>query len=314
MTGPLLIDTDPGCDDALALLLALDYDGLAVVGVTTIFGNATVDATTRNARSILELLERTDVPVARGCQEPFLVPVDTAEHIHGDGGIRGELPAPTPATAPVDVPAAQFIVDMAREYEGELTLATLGRLTNVAVALALEPELPSMLDDVLIMGGSAFTAGNVTPLASANFYGDPHAARKVVRATDPTVVGLDVTQYATLPAEWIESIPRTTPLGESVYQWLTYYPQDVLDQYGIETAAMHDAMAIAALVDDSLLETESHYIDVGSDAGPAQGALLCDAHDTQNEPPNGEVALQVDVDRYRRIVTDAVDRAVTSQS
>jgi len=310
MAQPLLIDTDPGCDDALAILLALEHDDLDVVGLTTIFGNSTTEATTRNARSILELLDRTDVPVAEGCSEPFLVPLDTAEHIHGEGGVKGELPAPTSATSPVDAHAAQFIVDVAREYEGELTLATIGRLTNVALALALEPDLPSMLDEVYIMGGSVFTAGNMTPLASANLYGDPHAARKAVEETHPTIVGLDVTQHSTLPAEWIESIPRDTALGESIYQWVTYYSQDVLDRYDIETAAIHDAMAIAALVDDSVLETEPYYVEVGSDAGPAQGALICDARNTQNEPPNGNVALEADVERYRQIVIDAVERTL----
>lgn len=312
MARPLLIDADPGCDDALAILMALEAEGLDVVGLTSIFGNSTTENTTRNARAILELFERQDVPVARGCRDPFLVDLDTAEHIHGTGGISGDLPQPTAATAPVDAHAAQFIVDAAREHDGDLVLAPLGRLTNVALALAIEPDLPSMLADVWIMGGSVFTPGNMTPLASANFYGDPHAARKVIRAMEPTIVPLDVTEESTLPPEWIEAIPRESARGESVYQWTTYYPEEILDQYDIETGAIHDAMVIAGLIDDAVLETEPHYVQVGSDAGPAQGALVVDARGIQDEPPNAAVAFEVDADLYREVVIEAVDAALAA--
>jgi len=307
---PLLIDTDPGCDDALALAFALEHPALDVVGVTSIFGNASTADTTRNARSILELFDRTDVPVAAGADEPLLADLDTAEHIHGPGGIKGDLPDPTPATEPVDAHAAQFIVDQAREHGSDLTLAAVGRLTNVALALALEPDLPDLLDEILIMGGSAFEAGNVSPLASANFYGDPHAARRVVRDTDPTMVPLDVTQYSGLPASWIDALPRDTPRSAAVYEWATYYSDDDLDRYGIETAAIHDAMALASLVDDDLLETEAHFLEVGADAGLAQGALAVDLQGTRGEKANGRVALGVDAERYQDIVTETIDRAL----
>jgi len=307
---PLLLDTDPGCDDALAIVFALEHPDIDLVGLTAIFGNAPTADTTRNTRSVLELFDRTDVPVAAGADEPLLVDLDTAEHIHGPGGIKGDLPEPTPATEPVDAPAAQFIVEQAREHEGELTLAAVGRLTNVALALALEPDLPELLDEVLIMGGSAFEAGNMSPLAGANFYGDPHAARRVVRDTDPTVVPLDVTQYSGLPAEWIDGLARDDPRSAAVYEWATYYSQDDLDRYGIETAAIHDAMALAGLVDDALLETEAHFLEVGADDGLAQGALAVDRQGTRGEKSNGRVALGVDAERYRELVTDTIDRVL----
>ena len=310
MSTPLLLDTDPGCDDALAIVFALEHADIDLVGLTSIFGNAPTADTTRNARSILELFDRTDVPVAAGADEPLLVDLDTAEHIHGHGGIKGDLPEPTTATEPVSVPAAQFIVDQAREHEGELTLAAVGRLTNVALALALEPDLPDLLDETLIMGGSAFEAGNVSPLASANFWGDPHAARRVVRDTDPTVVPLDATQHSGLPAAWIEGLARDAPRSGAVYEWATYYSQDDLDRYGIETAAIHDVMALAGLVDDDLLEMEAHFMEVGADDGLAQGALAVDVQGTRDEGPNGRVALGADADRYRELVTDTIDRAI----
>lgn len=310
MTTPLLIDTDPGCDDAIAICLALQHPDLEVVGLTTVHGNAPTAATTRNARGILELFDRSDVTVAKGCDRPLLVPLDTAEEIHGEGGIRGALPDPSPATEPVDVHAAEYIVRTARECEGELTLAAIGRLTNVAVALALEPELPSLLDEVVILGGAAYVPGNITPTASANFYCDPHAARRVIRDTSPTVIGLDVTPQATLPADWIESIPRDGARGESIYEWFTYYSPTVLERYDIETAAIHDALAILSIVAD-VVDTEACFMEVVADAGPTQGALICDGRGTTGNPPNGSIALDADGDRFRELVMNLVDRTLS---
>jgi purine nucleosidase len=310
MVTNVLLDTDPGCDDALALVLALEHPDLNVVGITSVFGNSTTASTTRNARSVLELFDRTDVPVAKGASQPLLVELDTAEHIHGSGGIRGDLPDPSSATQPVDAHAAQFIVEQARRHEGDLTLLAVGRLTNVALALALEPDLPDLVSETVVMGGSAFLPGNTTPLASANFYGDPHAARRVVRDTDPTIVPLDATQHSSLPAAWIDDLPRDGPRGEALYQWATYYSQETLDTYGIETAAIHDALAVAAVVDPDVVDTERYYVEVGADEGLAQGAMVCDSKGTTGNDPNATVALDTDVERYQRIATDTLDRAV----
>ncbi|MCU4743050.1 nucleoside hydrolase [Natronoglomus mannanivorans] len=307
MTRPLLVDTDPGCDDALAILLALEHADLEVVGLTTVHGNASIDATTHNARSILELLERPDVPVSRGAELPLISPLETAEHIHGVDGIRGDLPEPSPATRPADTHAAQFIVEQARAYEGELTIAAIGPLTNVALALAIEPKLPALLDELIVMGGAAFAPGNVTPLAEANFHSDPEAAHRVVRDGDPIVVGLDVTRRATLPAAWIEGLPRGGPLGRSIYEWATYYTEEILERYDLETAAIHDALVIAQLIDEEVLEVEPHFMEVGIDSELDRGALVCDPHGVTGEGPNGRVAVDVDVDRYRELVIEAVE-------
>ena len=307
MARPVLMDMDPGCDDAVAIVMALGYDDLDIVGVTTGHGNATVEDTTRNARAVLELFGRPDVPVAAGCAEPLVDPLMTAEHIHGPGGIRGPVPDPTAATEPVDTHAAQFIIDKASEYDGSLTLATVGRLTNVAVALALEPDLPDLLDDVVIMGGAAHVSGNVTPMASANFAGDAHAARRTVGDLEPTIVPLDATQTGTLPTEWLESIPQDDDRGEALYEWANYYSEEHLQRYGIETAAMHDGLAITALVDD-ILETKSCFAEVVADGGIAHGALACDFRGDTDNPPNADVAISSDADRFREVATASLER------
>ncbi|AXR82765.1 Inosine-uridine preferring nucleoside hydrolase [Natrarchaeobaculum sulfurireducens] len=308
MTRPVLIDTDPGCDDALAILLALEHPDLEVVGMSTVHGNAPVDATTENARAILELLERTDVPVARGADRPLLVDLETAEHIHGEGGIKGDLPKPGPATRPVDVHGARFIVEQARAHAGDLVLAAIGPLTNVALALAIEPDLPDLLDELVVMGGAAFTRGNVTPLAEANFHSDPHAARRVVRDCSPTVVGLDVTREATLPPSRLETLEADGPLGRSVREWLTYYEAEYLDRYDIESAAIHDALVLAAVADEEMLETEPYSMEVGADDGLARGALVCDVEGVTGAEPNGRIAVDADYDRFRDLLGTTLER------
>ncbi|QSX00243.1 nucleoside hydrolase [Haloterrigena alkaliphila] len=307
MSRPVLIDTDPGCDDAVALLLALEHAACEVVGLTTVHGNAPVDDTTRNARAILEAVDRTDVPVSRGADRPLLVDLETSEHVHGEGGIRGELPGPSSATEPVDVNAAQFIVEQARAHDGDLTLAPIGPLTNVALAHAMEPDLPDLLDELVVMGGAAFASGNVTPLAEANFHTDPHAARRVVRDCRPTVVGLDVTTRAAVPPERVEGLSRDTALGRSLHEWLTYYDGERLERYGIDAAAIHDAVVVAWLVDEGVLETRSYPMDVGADGDLARGALVVDENGVTGEEANGTVAVDADYERYRELVAGSLE-------
>ncbi|WP_323172017.1 nucleoside hydrolase [Natrialba sp. PRR66] len=308
MSRPVLLDTDPGCDDAVAILAALARDDLDVVGLSTAHGNAAVDDTTANARAILELVDRTDIPVAKGATRPLTVDLQTSTDIHGPGGILGDLPEPTAATAPIDTHAAQFIVEQAREHAGELTLAAIAPLTNVALALALEPDLPDLLDELVVMGGAAFSQGNVTPLAEANFHTDPHAAARVVQDLSPTIVGLDVTRTATLPPHLLDSLPRDDPIGRSIREWLTYYDEDRLAKYGIESAAIHDALVIAAIADPAVLETNAYHLEVATDSDLARGALVCDGQGLTDAPPNGSVATDADYDRFRDLVVNSLEQ------
>ncbi|WP_339102210.1 nucleoside hydrolase [Haloterrigena salinisoli] len=310
MSRPVLIDTDPGCDDAVALLAALEHASLEVVGLTTVHGNAPVDDTTRNARAILEAVDRTDVPVARGADRPLLVDLETSEEIHGEGGLRGDLPDPGPATEPVDGHAARHIVERARAHDGDLALAAIGPLTNVALAHAMEPELPELLDELVVMGGAAFASGNVTPLAEANFHTDPHAARRVVRDCEPTAVGLDVTTRAAVPPERVDGLTGDTALERSLHEWLTYYDADRLERYGIESAAIHDALVLAELIDDGVLETASYPMEVGADGDLARGALVVDENGVTGASATGEVALEADYERYREVVSESLERVL----
>jgi purine nucleosidase len=313
MSTPVLIDTDPGCDDALGILLALKNPSVDVVGLTTVHGNSSVNNTTRNARSILELFDRDDIPIAVGAETPFLVDLITAEHVHGEDGIKGDLPKPTNASEPIDVHAVQFIINKAKEHDGDLVLAALGPLTNVAMALALEPNLPSLLDELVIMGGAAFTRGNVSPLAEANFYSDPEAAHKVVTDADATVVSLDVTLQATLPSEWIKSLDVDNKISQTVHQWLDYYDPESLKKYDIETAAMHDALAIAGIINKELFAVEYYDMMVGNSSEIDRGVLVCESHSPETDSSGGAVVVEADIDQFRELVIQTVERTISNQ-
>jgi purine nucleosidase len=297
----LLIDTDPGCDDALAILFALASD-LDVVGLTTVAGNAPVEDTTRNALAILEFLDR-DVPVARGAHRPLVKRQDTAEFIHGEGGIKGELPDPSGEA--VGTPAAEFIVERARE-DGNLTVTAIGPPTNVALALAIDPDLPDYLDDLVVMGGAVYAPGNRTPAAEANFHADPDAASRLLQSADPTVVGLGVTARATLdPA----TLDLSGPRGETVEKWLTYYPDHVRERYGLAHSPIHDAAVIAALTDD-VLTLEERALEIDTSDGPCRGALVADEYGVTDEPENGRVATDIDEERFRDAFAAAIESVV----
>ncbi|MBK8835664.1 MAG: nucleoside hydrolase [Anaerolineae bacterium] len=197
MTRKIIIDTDPGVDDAMAIYLALRSPELELVGLTTIFGNSNVEATTRNTLNLLHVAGRTDIPVARGAGRPLVLPPGpTGEWVHGDDamGNIGWTTVLDPALKPIDIPAARFIVDTIMANPGEITLVPIGPLTNLALALQLEPRIAANVREIVMMGGSVLAPGNVSPLAEANAHNDPHAASVVFSADWPiTMAGLDVT-------------------------------------------------------------------------------------------------------------------------
>jgi purine nucleosidase len=297
----LLIDTDPGCDDALALLLALESD-LDIVGLTTVAGNSTIANTTWNTLALLEFLDR-DLPVARGAQRPLVKHQDTAEFIHGESGLKGDLSAPS--GEPVDVSGAEFIVQKARE-DGNLTIAAIGPLTNLALALGIEPDLPKYLDKVLVMGGTVYAPGNRTPAAEANLHADPDAASRVLQSLDPTFVGLGVTVRATLDPDTLD---LSGSRGAVVEEWLEYYPDHVRRRYGIDHSPVHDAAVIAHLT-DGVLMVEERALEIDTREGPCRGALLSDEYGVTEEPENGRVATDIDVSAFRDALGGAIGSAL----
>lgn len=297
----VFFDVDPGCDDAVMLAVALGLPDIDVVGLSTVCGNTTVENTTRNTLSILALGD-FNVPVARGCARPLVDDLTTAEWVHGPDGIRGDMPDPT--ADPIDAHGAQFMVEQAREHGEDLTIAAVGPLTNLAVALSLEPDLPDMVDDIYVMGGSAFAPGNVTPASEANFHNDPAAASRVVQDAHPRMVGLDVTTRATLTSALGAEFRAAEGALGVVGDWLDY-PDDVLDVAG-GTVAIHDAAVVADLADPGVLTFESYYCEIDTTGGPSHGSVVCDGNRVLDEPPNVDVAVEIDTERYRALLGEGI--------
>lgn len=293
------MDTDPGTDDAVALAALLASDDVEVAGVTTVAGNSSLENTTANALSILELFDRADVPVASGCERPLNHSLSTTESIHGPGGLRGDVPAPR--TGAVDTHAVEFILERARNADDDITLACLGPLTNVATALSMEPDLPSMVEDVILMGGAVLTGGNATPAAEYNFYADPVAASRVLQETSPMIAGLNVTNRATLPVETIGEFKRGGSPLSTIGEWCDY-PSELEIDGG---HAIHDAAVSAQLLGD-VLDFESYPVSVVVGRGPCRGAAIADMRPDSDATPNARVAVDIDVEKFRDVLVDTL--------
>ncbi|WP_129113525.1 nucleoside hydrolase [Halegenticoccus tardaugens] len=308
MTRKLLLDVDPGLDDALAMYMALGSDAVDVVGVTTVMGNTAIEHTTHNALSLLEFVGRSDVPVAKGAAKPFADELTMAEYIHGEGGIpapiRDRLPEPT--TDPVGDHAADFIVDQARKHD-DLTIAAVGPQTNVALAIAKEPELPSLVDGIYQMGGALKTTGNVTPQASFNFYVDAPAAARVVQDGYPHVVGLDVTEPAYVPSKVVDRFDGQNEYRQVVSDILRLKADNETGSFGFDGTVASDSVVLAGILDD-VLTFEDAYVAVDTTSGPSNGATIYDEHGVYGEEPNCKAAVDVDPDRCRDVIVESLER------
>ncbi len=287
---PLIIDCDPGVDDAIALLLALaspeDFD---LLGITTVAGNVPLALTQANARRICHLAQRTDVPVFAGCPRPLLRSPITAETIHGSSGLEGvELPEPT---MPLQAQhAVGFLIDQFTTTSVPITLATLGPLTNLAVALIQCPEIARGIDQVVMMGGS-LGPGNITPAAEFNIYADPHAARVVVEAGLPlTMVGLDVTHQVLTTPERLSALESLgTPVGIAAAALLRHYGQIDVERHQLEAPPLHDPCVIAYLLQPDLFTGRPMRLAIETEGTLCLGRTVANGYPTAAAPANATV-------------------------
>lgn len=267
MTGriPLILDVDTGIDDAAAISLAVHSPDADLLSVSTVAGNCTIDFATRNTLDVLNLLGADRVPVYRGASRPLVRPLMTAAHAHGNNGVGGaELTHSTRSVGDLRGPAS--IVDHAYKRPGEVTLVCLGPLTNLAIALNVEPQLPALLRTVVIMGGAFWTQGNVRPHRHAEFnlYVDPEAACQVFEADWPSIfaVGLDVTHQAPVSTEVWDLILRSDSAPAEIIKALY---RSRVENPDSGQSYIHDAMAVAAALDPGLIEWERHDLDIQTD-------------------------------------------------
>jgi inosine-uridine nucleoside N-ribohydrolase len=270
----VIIDTDPGVDDALALLLAMRSPELQIEGITPVAGNVPLDLTLPNALRMVEIAGRTDIPVAVGAKAPLLRRLVTAAYAHGENGLGGAV-FPEPKTKPVATPAAEFIRQTVRKYPGEVTLLTIGPLTNIATALNEDAELAGMVRSLVMMGGS-LSGGNITPAAEFNIYVDPEAARIVFQSGIPiTMVGLDVTRKTSLTEDHVHILEAGQ---NAVSQAAAKVARNAIEhnrQQGFLVGPnMHDSLAIAGFLDPSLLKLKDYYVDVETTGELTAGETL----------------------------------------
>jgi purine nucleosidase len=299
---PVLLDVDTGIDDALALLYAHLSPEIDLVGVTTCFGNGDLSVTTRNTLSVLELVG-SDAPVYAGAATPLSDWTGApAEAFHGQNGLGGAV-IPDPTRGPEKEAAAQYLVRMVNARPGELTLVAVARLTNVAVALSLDPALLGKLRGLYVMGGAAFVPGNVTAAAEANIWGDPEAAYKVFHAGgDITMVGLDVTHQALFTDDDLAGVEPHWPYAGLLRDALEFYlaAYNPKRPQGTRTAPLHDPLAVMLAETPDLARGERYAVSVERAGVLTRGATVVDARPYSPEVKNVQVALELDIPRFRR--------------
>ncbi len=305
MPESLIIDCDPGQDDAVALLLALAApDRFDLLGITTVGGNVPLSLTTTNALKMVELAGRPEVPVHAGCQNPIMRPLVTAEYVMGNDGLAGaELPAPT--TKPAGAHAVAFLIDALRRAERPVTVATLGPLTNLAVALVMAPELRERVGRLVIMGGTMHR-GNIVPQAEYNIFVDPHAARIVLNAgLDTVLIGLDVTHQVVNTVARIAEIEAIgTRAARAVARMFLPHAkiQEGLPPDSKPRGLMHDPCVIAYLLQPELFGGRRVAVSVETDSEVTVGATVVDWWGVTKRAPNATVLNQVDVDGFFALV------------
>jgi purine nucleosidase len=270
----VIIDTDPGVDDALALLLAMRSAELKIEGITAVAGNVPLELTLPNALRMVEISSRPEIPVAAGAKGPLLRRLVTATYAHGENGLGGAV-FPEPKLKPVAQTAAEFIREMVHQYPGQITLITIGPLTNIAAALNSDAALAGMIRGLVMMGGS-LSGGNITPAAEFNIYVDPEAARIVFQSGIPiTMVGLDVTRKTSLTDAHVRELESAQ---NTVSQAAATIARNALNhnrERGFLVGPnMHDSLAVAGFLDPSILQFEDYYIDVETTGELTAGETL----------------------------------------
>ena len=293
MSVPILIDCDPGHDDAIAIMLALASPEVDVLGITTVAGNQTLDKTTWNALRVLEFIGRADVPLAVGADRPLVRAPFVAAHVHGESGLDGpDLPDPT--VAPVELHAVDFLAEQIERSSVPVTVVPVGPLTNVALLLARHPDVASRIERVVLMGG-AIAEGNITPAAEFNVWADPEAAARVFESgLDLTMVGLDVTHKALMTREHAEQLRGAGKVGRMVAELFDFFHGYHRRTYGFDGSPIHDALAVAHVLRPGLLETAHRHVAVDCRSELCRGRTVVDLWRRTGNEPNARVGVAVD--------------------
>jgi pyrimidine-specific ribonucleoside hydrolase len=302
MSIPIVIDCDPGHDDAIAILLALASPELELRGVTTVAGNQTLDKTTRNALKVLELVGRGDIPVAAGADRPLRRELRTAANVHGESGLDGP-DLPEPASAPVGAHAADLLAEL---LEPGVVLVPTGPLTNVALLLERHPDVKARLDRIVWMGG-AIGEGNVTPAAEFNAFVDPEAAAAVFgRGIEVTMIGLDVTHQALFTRAHADRLRGAGRAGRAVAELSDFFQRFHESRYGFDGSPIHDALAVAEVIDPSLVTKVECNIEIETASQFCDGRTVVDRWHVTDRPRNATAGIDVDAERFLALLVERI--------
>lgn len=304
----LIIDTDPGTDDAIAILLAVNHPDIDLIGLTTIFGNLATEGATQNALNILAHYDKPNIPVARGADKPLKkILTGYGDFVHGANGLGNHQIAQAVQLAH-ELSAAEFIVEQVLKYPNEVSICAIAPLTNLALALELEPKIAKLVKQVVIMGGAIKVNGNVSPVAEANIHNDPHAADKVLTAEWPvTLVGLDVTLKVILDEAFMQAVKNKGHKGEFLYNISRFYDNFYRTRDGYDGFACHDATALAYITNPELFEIIRGGVRVGTE-GLVAGMTIVDSKRHYGDPnpwtnlPLVNVCMDIDAQKTKDLL------------
>ncbi len=302
MSTPIVIDCDPGHDDAIAILLALASPEVELRGITTVAGNQTLEKTTRNALKVLELAGRTDIPVAAGADAPLKRTLCVAANVHGESGLDGpDLPEPTAK------PVAGHAADVLAEWlEPGVVLVPTGPLTNVALLFERHPDVKERLERIVWMGG-AIAEGNVTPAAEFNAFVDPEAAALVFSSGIPvTMIGLDITHQALFTRAHADRLRGTGRAGKAVAELSDFFQRFHESRYGFDGSPIHDALAVAEVIDPTLVTRLECNVEIETASEYCDGRTVVDRWLVTDGPKNARVGIAVDARRFLELLVERI--------
>jgi len=310
MIKKIIIDTDPGQDDAVAILLALASPELEILGITTVAGNVPLNLTTKNALIITEMAGREDIDVYAGCDAPLSRPLITAENVHGATGLDGpKLINPTKKVK--EDHAVDFIIKTLRDNTSDtVTLCPLGPLTNIATAFKKAPDIVSKVKQVVLMGGAYFEVGNVTPTAEFNIFVDPEAASYVFNlGLDLVIMPLDVTHKALTTPERINKFSQlNTKCGTFVAEMTAFFERFDKDKYGTEGAPLHDPCVIAYLLDPEIFSGRRINVEIETDSELTLGMTVADWWGVTNKEPNALFIGNLNSEKFFEMLTSRISK------
>ncbi len=306
MKQKIILDCDPGHDDAVALLVAARHPGIELLAVTTVAGNQSVDKTTRNALKVCALAGLRHIPVARGMDRPLVRLAKHAADIHGESGMDGP-DVPEPDIEPVASHAVDLLIDLLLNSEGDITLVPTGPLTNIAMAIRRQPAIIPKIRAISLMGG-AIGLGNVTPAAEFNIHTDPEAAASVFGCGRPlTVSPLEVTHQALATEEVVARLRNANRrVATFVADLLVFFAETYRNVFGFAAPPLHDPCAVAAVIDPSILKAQMMRVEIETVGAWTVGSTICDVHHVLGKEPNARVGYGLEVERFWELVIETI--------